>query len=192
MGGIVRGIGNAIGGIAKGIGSVVSTVAKGVGSFLKSPLGQIALQVGLGFLTGGTSLFAGGGLSSLLGGVLGGGGGGIGGMLGGLLGGGSGGIGGMLSGLLGGGGGSGIGSLFSGLASNFLKDPASLLSGNGLSSILNFGQASGSNSGDLLSMVTGLFNAQKGAQDTGDGAQQGAQVNAQNMFAFLQAQQLMA
>lgn len=191
MGGLVRGIGNAIGGIAKGIGSVVSTVAKGVGSFLKSPLGQIALQVGLGFLTGGTSLFAGGGLSSLLGGVLGGGGG-IGGMLSGVLGG-SGGIGGMLSSVLGGGaGGSGIGSLFSGLAQNFLKDPASLLSGNGLSSILNFGQASGSNSNDLLSMVTGLFNAQKNTPPSNDGAQQGAQVNAQNIFAFLQAQQLQA
>ena len=45
-------------------------------------------------------------------------------------------------------------------------------------------------SGDLLSMATGLFNAQKGSQDNGSGAQQGAQVNAQNMFAFLQAQLL--
>jgi hypothetical protein len=190
MSGLVRGIGDAIGGIAKGIGSVVSTVAKGIGDFVKSPLGQIALQVGLGFLTGGTSLFAGGGLSSLLGGALGGSGG-IGGILSGVLGGGGGGLGGILSGVLGGGGGSGIGSLFSGLASNFLSDPASMLSGNGLSSLLNFGQSS-SNSGDLLSMVSGLFNAQKNTPDSGDGAQQGAQVNVQNMLAFLQAQQLQA
>jgi hypothetical protein len=168
MGGIVKGIGSALEGIGKAVGEVV----QGVGKFLESPLGGLALQVGLAFFTGGASLLAGGGLEGLLGGALG-----------------EGGIGSALGGLLGGGGGGGLGSLFSGLAGNLFGDSASMLSGTGLQTLEELGQGA-SSSGGLLELVEGLAKAQATQPQQADGSQQGALVNVQQIIAMLHAQQL--
>ncbi len=181
LGKVFKGIGHAISSVASGIGHAVGSIAKGVGKFLQSPIGKLVMNVGLGFLTGGAS--------SIFSGILGGG-------LGNLLGGGlanllSGGVGNLLQGglgnLLGGGG---LSNLFSGFASNFLSNPSSLLSGSGLSSLLGFGQ-NAQGSGGLLDMVGSLFKAQQSSPPQTDGSQEGAQINLQQMVAYLQAQQLL-
>ncbi len=181
LGKVFKGIGHAIGKVASFAGHAIGSIAKGVGKFLQSPIGKLVMQVGLGFLTGGAS--------SIFSGVLGGG-------LGNLLGGGlsnvlSGGVGSLLKGglsnLLGGGG---LGNLVSGFASKFLSNPSSLLSGSGLSSVLGFLGNSG-NSGGLLNMVGSIFGAQKSAPPSTDGSAQGAQINMQQLVAYIQAQQLL-
>ena len=182
IGKVFSGIGHALGKVGSFIGHGIGSIAKGVGKFLQSPIGKLVTQVGLAFLTGGAStMFSGllgGGLSSMLGGGLSSmlGGGGISGLL-------SGGLGNLL-------GGSGLGNLVSGFASKFLSNPSSLLSGSGLSSVLGF-LGNAQNSSGLLDMAKSIFGAQSSTPAV-DGAAAGAQINMQQMTAFMQAQQLMA
>jgi hypothetical protein len=49
--GFIKGIGKALKSVGKGLGSAV----KGVAKFAKSPFGKLLINVGLSFLTGGTS-----------------------------------------------------------------------------------------------------------------------------------------
>ena len=181
LGKIVSGIGHALGKVGGFLGHAIGSIASGVSKFLQSPIGKLVTQVGLAFLTGGaSSVFSGllgGGLSSVLGGglssMLGGGG------LSGLL---SGGLGNLL-------GGSGLGNLVSGFASKFLSNPSSLLSGSGLGSVLGF-LGNAQNSGGLLDMAKSIFGAQSSSPAV-EGAAQGAQLNMQQLTAFMQAQQLL-
>lgn len=151
-----------LGKIMKGIGNAVSGIAKGIVKFAKSPLGQLAINIGLSLVTGGV-----GGLLSKGLGMLGGGG-----------------LGGLLSG-------GGLGQVFSGFASKFLGSAGSLLSGGGLSSVWNFAkQAMGS--GDLLSMVKSLATARQNGPQADATTNQMVDQNLLQLMAYRHAQLLQA
>lgn len=161
MGSVVKGISSAVSSVTNAVGGAVSGLVKGISEFAKSPLGQLAIQAGLAYVTGGSSLMAGGGLSSLLGG---------------------GGVGAGLSSLFGGGGAS---NLIGSFAQQFMGDAASGVSGSGVGALAGLTQ--GMDSNQLLATLTSLLGAQGGPQSA-DGSQQGSLANMIQLFASQHAQ----